>query len=98
VARLPSTADLETHSLTREEIAERKAFLLNDNAQIDFFLQDGAGPFEIQYLAMLTAHMSYWNSRDFVRMVVTEIGRRPGRNGTFVSMRAQRRENVQGTG
>src|SRR5204863_1570055 len=33
VARLPSIAVPETHDLTREEIAERKAFLLNDNGQ-----------------------------------------------------------------
>lgn len=38
VARLPLAAVPETHNLTHEEIAKRKAFLLNDNGQIDFFL------------------------------------------------------------
>lgn len=86
--RLPSNVELETHNFTREEIAERKAFLLNDNGQIDFFLRYGGGALEIQYLTMLGAHSSYWVNRDFVRMLVTEIGRKPGREGTLQAMRA----------
>ena len=97
VARLPSVVVPETPELTPEELAKRKAFLLNDNGQIDFFLQDSSGPLEFQYLAMLSAHMSYWNSHGFVRMLLTETGRRPGRNGTLVGMRAQQKGYVPST-
>ncbi|KAG7133024.1 phospholipase like protein [Verticillium longisporum] len=55
-----------------KEIAERKAYLLNDNGQVDFFLRSGGGPLEIQYLNMLSAHSSYWLSRDFIRMLCVE--------------------------
>lgn len=85
------------HNYTPEEISERKAFELNDNGQIDYMLSGVGGPLEVQYVTMLTAHMSYWSNRDFVRMLVWEIGRRPGREGregTILSMRAQRKETV----
>lgn len=62
--------------------------LLNDNAQIDFFVRYGGGPLEIQYLTMLGAHSSYWGLRDFVRFVVVETGRESGRKGTLMAMRA----------
>ncbi|KAF2856223.1 hypothetical protein T440DRAFT_101776 [Plenodomus tracheiphilus IPT5] len=68
-SRLPSTVELETHNFTREEIAETRAYLLNDNGQIDYYMKYGGGALEIQYLTMLGAHSSYWVSRDFVRMV-----------------------------
>jgi len=97
-ARLPSNVELETHDFTREEIAERKAYLLNDNGQIDYFLKYGGGPLEIQYLTMLGAHSSYWLSRDFVRMVVLEIGRPEGREGTLAMMRAQKRKKLVWSG
>jgi hypothetical protein len=77
--RLPSNVELETHNFTREEIAEKRAYLLNDNGQIDFFMKYGGGPLEIQYLTMLGAHSSYWLSRDFVRMIVVEVGREEGK-------------------
>lgn len=86
--RLPSNVELETHNFTREEIAEKRAYLLNDNGQIDFFLKYGGGPLEIQYLTMLGAHSSYWLSRDFVRMIVVEVGRAFGKEGTVAAMRA----------
>ncbi|KAF1989501.1 hypothetical protein K402DRAFT_372296 [Aulographum hederae CBS 113979] len=86
--RLPSNVELETHNFTREEIAEKRAYLLNDNGQIDFFLRYGGGPLEIQYLTMLGAHSSYWITRDFVRMIVVEVGRKEGREGTVPGMRA----------
>lgn len=92
VARLPSNVELETHDFTREEIAEKRAYLLNDNGQIDYFLKYGGGPLEIQYLTMLGAHSSYWISRDFVRMIVVEVGRAPGKEGTLVAMRAQKKK------
>ncbi|KAL6810232.1 DDHD domain-containing protein [Trichoderma camerunense] len=86
--RLPSQLELEVHDFTREEIAEKKAFLLNDNGQIDWFLRSGGGPLEIQYLNMLSAHSSYWSNTDFIRMLCFEIGRRPGRTNTLPAMRA----------
>ncbi|KAK6062585.1 DDHD domain-containing protein [Seiridium cupressi] len=86
--RLPSQLELEVHDFTREEIAERKAFLLNDNGQIDYFLRSGGGPLEIQYLNMLGAHSSYWANPDLVRMLCMEIGRKPGRAHTLPAMRA----------
>lgn len=94
VLRLPSTVELETHNFTREEIAEKRMYLLNDNGQIDWLLKYGGGPLEIQYLTMLSAHSSYWISRDFVRMICTEIGRPPGKDGTLRSMRAQKKKKV----
>lgn len=86
--RLPSQMELDVHDFTREEIAERKAFLLNDNGQIDWYLRSGGGPLEIQYLNMLSAHSSYWTNSDFIRMLCIEIGRRPGRKYTLPAMRA----------
>ncbi|KAL6887129.1 DDHD domain-containing protein [Trichoderma evansii] len=86
--RLPSQLELEVHDFTREEIAEKKAFLLNDNGQIDWFIKSGGGPLEIQYLNMLSAHSSYWSNTDFVRMLCIEIGRKPGRANTLPAMRA----------
>lgn len=86
--RLPSQLELEVHDFTREEIAERKAFLLNDNGQIDFYLRSGTGPLEIQYLNMLSAHTSYWVNRDLIRLLCVEIGRKPGRTNTLPVMRA----------
>lgn len=86
--RLPSQLELEVHDFTREEIAEKKAFLLNDNGQIDWFIRSGGGPLEIQYLNMLSAHSSYWSNTDFIRMLCIEIGRKPGRANTLPAMRA----------
>jgi hypothetical protein len=86
--RLPSQLELEVHDFTREEIAEKKAFLLNDNGQIDWFIRSGGGPLEIQYLNMLSAHSSYWSNMDFIRMLCIEIGRKPGRANTLPAMRA----------
>ncbi|KID90696.1 DDHD domain protein [Metarhizium guizhouense ARSEF 977] len=88
IIRLPSQLELEIHDFTREEIAEKRVFLLNDNGQIDWFLRSGSGPLEIQYLNMLSAHTSYWINQDFVRMLCLEIGRRPGRNFSIPVMRA----------
>ena len=92
VPRLPSNVELETHDFTREEVAEKRMLALNDNGQIDYLLRYGGGPLEIQYLTMLGAHSSYWLHRDFVRMVVVEIGRRKGRGGVLNAMRAQKRK------
>lgn len=94
--RLPSNVEMETHNFSREEIAEKRMYLLNDNGQIDFFLRYGGGAFEIQYLTMLSAHSSYWLLKDFVRMVVTEVGREKGRDGTFLGMRAAKKKKQVG--
>ncbi|RYP06703.1 hypothetical protein DL764_003005 [Monosporascus ibericus] len=86
--RLPSQLELEVHDFTREEIAEKKAYLLNDNGQIDYFLRSGGGPLELQYLNMLSAHSSYWVNHDLIRMLCMEIGRKPGKANTLPAMRA----------
>ncbi|KAI1624793.1 DDHD domain-containing protein [Exophiala viscosa] len=94
---IPSTVELETHNFTREEIAEKRMYLLNDNGQIDWFLNSGGGPLEIQYLNMLSAHSSYWILQDFVRFLVVEIGREPGRQHTLPVLRAvKKREYKRG--
>ncbi|ORY13533.1 DDHD domain-containing protein [Clohesyomyces aquaticus] len=90
--RLPSNVELETHDFTREEIAEKRAYLLNDNGQIDYFMKYGGGALEIQYLTMLGAHSSYWLNRDFIRMIVVEVGRAFGKDGTVAAMRAQKKK------
>ena len=97
---LPSNLELEIHDFTREQLAERRALLLNDNGQVDYLLRYGGGALEIQYLTMLGAHSSYWLSREFARMVVVEVGRVPGREGTIAGMRAVKKVvgGVSGTG
>ncbi|KAL1599644.1 hypothetical protein SLS60_007447 [Paraconiothyrium brasiliense] len=92
--RLPSNVELETHDFTREEIAEKRAYLLNDNGQIDFYLKYGGGALSIEYITMLGAHSSYWVHRDFVRFVVCEVGRGVGRRGTLRGLRAVKRKGV----
>lgn len=86
--RLPSQLEMEIHDFSREEMAERRFHLLNDNGQIDYFLVRDGGPLEIQYLNMLGAHSSYWTSPDFVRMIVTEVGRKPGKTNAMPNMKA----------
>ena len=95
LANMPSTVELETHNFTREEIAEKRMFLLNDNGQIDYTLRSGGGPLEIQYLNMLSAHSSYWTLQDFVRFLVIEIGRKPGKRGTVNSFKAVKKNWVR---
>lgn len=90
--RLPSNVELETHNFSREEIAEQRMLLLNDNGQIDYFLKYGGGPLEIQYLTMLGAHSSYWLLKDFVRLIVLECGRKLGKEGTLTGMRAVKKK------
>lgn len=90
--RLPSNVELEVHNFTREEIAEKRMTLLNDNGQIDYFVKYGGGTFEIQYLTMLGAHSAYWGLRDFIRMVVIEVGRARGKDGTLPGLRAVKKK------
>jgi hypothetical protein len=86
--RMPSQLEMEVHDFTAEEKAERKFYLLNDNGQIDYCLSPGGGPLEIQYLNMLSAHSSYWTSPDFIRMLCTEVGRKPGKGNCLPNMKA----------
>ncbi|KAI1178155.1 DDHD domain-containing protein [Nemania sp. FL0916] len=88
--RLPSQLELEVHDFTREEIAEKKALLLNDNGQVDYYLRSGSGPLELQYLNMLSAHTSYWVNHDLIHMLCQEIGRKPGKENTLPALRAMK--------
>ncbi|KKZ67161.1 hypothetical protein EMCG_07142 [[Emmonsia] crescens] len=92
IAKLPSNIEMETHDFSREELAEKRMALLNDNGQIDFYISGGGGPLNIQYLNMLNAHSSYWVLQDFVRFLVVEIGRRRGRDGTLLALRAEKKK------
>ena len=95
--QMPSTVELDTHHFSREAIAEKRMYLLNENGQIDWFLSAGGGPLEFQYLNMLSAHSSYWLLQDFVRFLVVEIGREPGRENTLPALRAvKKREYKRG--
>ncbi|KAF8455211.1 DDHD domain-containing protein [Terfezia claveryi] len=96
LTRLPSTIELETHDFSREEIAEKRMYLLNDNGTMDWYVGSSGGwVLENQYLNMLGAHSSYWESRDFVRFVVTESGRRLGMKGARPDVRAVKARGVQ---
>ncbi|PYH43937.1 DDHD family phospholipase [Aspergillus saccharolyticus JOP 1030-1] len=92
ITKLPTQVELETHDFTREEIAEKRMLLLNDNGQIDYYLSGGGGPLNIQYLNMLSAHSSYWTLTDFVRFVVIEIARKQGRDATLPGLRAEKKK------
>lgn len=94
LTQMPSTVEMDTHDFTREEIAEKRMYLLNENGQIDWFLNTG-GPLEIQYLNMLGAHSSYWVLKDFVRFLVVEIGRNPGKGNTVEVLRARKKREFK---
>ncbi|KAJ5629418.1 hypothetical protein N7528_003075 [Penicillium herquei] len=95
ITKLPSNVEMETHDFTREEIAEKRMLLLNDNGQIDYYLSGGGGPLNIQYLNMLSAHSSYWTLTDFVRFLVVEIARKQGREGTLHAFRAEKKKGYK---
>ncbi|OJD12133.1 hypothetical protein AJ78_07220 [Emergomyces pasteurianus Ep9510] len=97
IAKLPSNIEMETHDFSREELAEKRMALLNDNGQIDFYISGGGGPLNIQYLNMLSAHSSYWVLQDFVRFLVVEIGRRRGKDGTLLALRAEKKKEWKRT-
>ena len=92
---MPSTVEMETHNFTREEVAEKRMYLLNENGQIDYHLSSSGGPLEIQYLSMLSAHSSYWLSHDFVRFLVIEIGRKSGKANTMEVLRAKKKREFK---
>ena len=80
--------EMEIRDFDAEEIAEKKMALLNDNGQIDWYISSG-GTLEFQYLDMLGAHSSYWILQDFVRFVLIEVGRAPGRKEVIEGIRAR---------
>ncbi|KAL5332395.1 DDHD domain-containing protein [Aspergillus crustosus] len=92
ISKLPSNVEMETHDFTREDIAEKRMLLLNDNGQVDYFLSGGGGALSIQYLNMLSAHSSYWTLTDFVRFLVIEIARRQSREGVLPAFRAEKKK------
>ncbi|KAF3920764.1 hypothetical protein ABW20_dc0103042 [Dactylellina cionopaga] len=94
--RLPSNMELEVHDFSREELAERRMYLLNDCGQLDWFLKAGAGVLDSEYLNMLGAHSCYWESRDFVRMIVVECGRARGRDGVVAGMGIEKKRELGG--
>ncbi|KAK6332259.1 hypothetical protein TWF696_002980 [Orbilia brochopaga] len=94
--RLPSSMELEVHDFSREELAERRMYLLNDCGQIDFYLRVGGGMLDSEYLNMLGAHSCYWESRDFVRLIVLECGRRRGRDGVIEGMQIEKKRELGG--
>ncbi|EWC45466.1 hypothetical protein DRE_00865 [Drechslerella stenobrocha 248] len=94
--RLPSSMELEVHDFNREELAERRMYLLNDCGQLDFYLRVGGGMLDSEYLNMLGAHSCYWESRDFVRLIVLECGRRRGRDGVIDGMQSEKKRELGG--
>ncbi|KAK6544843.1 hypothetical protein TWF694_001524 [Orbilia ellipsospora] len=94
--RLPSSMELEVHDFSREELAERRMYLLNDCGQIDWYLKPGAGVLDSEYLNMLGAHSCYWESRDFVRFLVVEMGRVRGRDGVVAGMGIEKKRELGG--
>ncbi|EPS37976.1 hypothetical protein H072_8298 [Dactylellina haptotyla CBS 200.50] len=94
--RLPSSMELEVHDFSREELAERRMYLLNDCGQIDFYLRTGAGVLDSEYLNMLGAHSCYWESRDFVRLIVVEAGRERGKEGVIAGMGIEKKRELGG--
>jgi DDHD domain-containing protein len=92
IGKLPSNVELETRDFTREEIAEKRMLLLNDNGQIDFYISGGGGPLNIQYLNMLSAHSSYWTLPEFIRFIVIEIARRQDKNSALLALRAEKKK------
>lgn len=91
---LPPIVELDKHNFSRMMIAEKRAHFLNDYGQIDFFMTYTGGFFNIRYLTMLNAHSSYWTSDDFIRFLVVEIGRRPGRAGCLPCLKAVKNHRV----
>jgi hypothetical protein len=86
----PSNVEMEVHDFTKEEKAENKMYMLNDNGQIDWFLPL-PGSFGIPYLNILYAHSSYWTSKELVRFLVVEIGRASGRGEAIPIFKAKKK-------
>ncbi|KAI5803342.1 DDHD domain-containing protein [Peziza echinospora] len=96
LARLPSTIELETHDFSREDIAEKRIYLLNENGTMDWYVGSSGGwVLENQYVNMLGAHSSYWESKDFARFIVGEAGRPVGRKGIREGVRVVKHRGAQ---
>ncbi|TGO88619.1 hypothetical protein BPOR_0151g00030 [Botrytis porri] len=91
ITKMPSQMEMEVHDFTAEEMAEKKFCQLNENGQVDWILGNRPGMLANQYIDMLSAHSSYWNSRDFIRFLCVEIGRRSGKMHTLPNMRARKK-------
>lgn len=87
-----SARELELQRHEDMAVARERMLALNDNGQIDFFIRYGGGVLEIQYLTMLGAHSAYWGLKDFIRVIVMETGRRPGREGVLGGLKAVRKK------
>ncbi|KAI9650879.1 hypothetical protein NHQ30_000914 [Ciborinia camelliae] len=91
IAKMPSQMEMAVHDFSAEEMAEKKFCQLNENGQVDYVLGSRQGILTNQYVDMLSAHSSYWCSRDFIRFLCVEIGRRPGKMNTLPNMRARKK-------
>ncbi|KAA8565853.1 hypothetical protein EYC84_009670 [Monilinia fructicola] len=94
ITKMPSQMEMEVHDFTAEEMAEKKFCQLNENGQVDWILGNRQGMLANQYIDMLSAHSSYWNSKDFTRFLCVEIGRRPGKMNTLPNMRARKKSQM----
>jgi hypothetical protein len=88
IGRLPSQVEMAVHDFNREQMAEKKFHRLNDNGQVDWFMGSRDTPLDTVYLNVVGAHSGYWQSPEFIRLVVTEICRQPGKNHTMANLRA----------
>lgn len=84
-----STIEMETHDFRSEARAERIFSMLNDNGGLDFMLAPMGGWVDNEYVSMLSAHSSYWDRKDFARLIIVETGREDGK--TVDWMRAQKK-------
>lgn len=80
---------METHDFRSEARAERIFSMLNDNGGLDFMLAPMGGWVDNEYVSMLSAHSSYWDRKDFARLIIVETGREDGK--TVDWMRAQKK-------
>src|SRR5271169_1299138 len=78
---IPSKAliEMETHDFRSEARAERVFSMLNDNGGLDFMLTPMGGWVDNEYVSMLSAHSSYWDRKDFARLIIVETGREDGK-------------------
>ena len=70
-----TTIEMATHDFHSEARAERTLYMLNDNGGLDFMLTPTGGWVDNEYVSMLSAHSSYWDRKDFARLIVVETGR-----------------------
>ncbi|KAK9457439.1 DDHD domain-containing protein [Dipodascopsis uninucleata] len=68
--------------------SEKRMHMLNENGQLDYILQP-SGTLDNQYIHILTAHSSYWESKEFAYLVAAECSREMGREHTLDWFRAR---------